>query len=237
MLLKLGSKVSSATVVDIRTATPSKLAKKNSVCFGSDAPGFFVGFLHLTLHLENLATSLLLKPTLVGGSIRAMTTVRKSAVTWTCVLLSVTTCLSGCGLLSKSPNAANQAEEFTQLGQYEEAIQLYREHIESRLSVSNRAEWENPHFYLLRIGDLYLRMEQPQAAIDAYRDAEAHKVEDSLISDRYRALAHWYIEHNQLQAAFDLLKTYRGKDSLLFDAMLDRVGRAMTAQETAGRVK
>lgn len=150
-----------------------------------------------------------------------------------CVALFV----SGCGLLSKPINSANQAEEFTQQGQYEEAIALYRAHIEDRLAVSNRAEWENPYFYLLRIGDLYLRMEQPQAALDAYREAEANKVEESLISDRYRAVAHWYIEHGQLQAAFDLLKTYRGKDSLLFDAMLDRVGRSLTSQETGGLVK
>jgi tetratricopeptide (TPR) repeat protein len=139
--------------------------------------------------------------------------------------------LSGCGLLFDSTTAAHRAEELTQQERFEEAISQYRVHIQTRLKVSNRADWENPHFYLLRIGDLYLRMGQPQAALDAYREAEANQIEASLISDRYRAVAHWYVENNQLQSAFDVLKTYRDRDSLLFDAMLDRVGRALTKQE------
>jgi tetratricopeptide (TPR) repeat protein len=151
--------------------------------------------------------------------------------------LILTLAISSCSILPESTNAANQAEELTQQGYYEEAIAQYRIHMRDRLEVSDRAEWENPHFYLLRIGDLYLRMGQPQSALEAYREAETNQVEKSLISDRYRALAHWYVENNQLQSAFDLLKTYRDRDSLLFDAMLDRVGRALTNQETRAPVK
>jgi tetratricopeptide (TPR) repeat protein len=152
-----------------------------------------------------------------------------------CSILSLA--ISGCGLLPDSTSAAHQAEELTQQGYYEEAIAQYRIHMRDRLEVSNREDWENPHFYLLRIGDLYLRMGQPQSALDTYREAETNQVEKSLISDRYRAVAHWYIENNQLQAAFDVLKTYRDRDSLLFDAMLDRVGRALTSQETPPKIK
>jgi predicted Zn-dependent protease len=104
--------------------------------------------------------------------------------------------------------------------------------MEDRLAESKRPEWENPYFYLLRIGDLQLRMDQPVAALESYQQAEAQKVESSLISDRYRATANWYIEQGRLQEAFDLLQKYRERDSLLFDAMLDRVGRALTDQET-----
>jgi tetratricopeptide (TPR) repeat protein len=149
----------------------------------------------------------------------------------------IVVCSIGCGLLRSSTNAAQQAEELTQQGNYEEAISLYREHIQDRLAVTNRAEWENPYFYLLRIGDLHLRMEQPQAALDAYQEAEAHDIETGLISDRYRAVANWYIAHAQLQAAFDVLKKYRERDSLLFDAMLDRVGRALTKQDSHLKTK
>lgn len=158
---------------------------------------------------------------------------------WTRQILFVMTfaCVTGCGALVSSTNAAHQAEELTQQGRYEDAISSYRQHMEDRLAVTNRPEWENPHFYLLRIGDLYLRMEQPQAALAAYQEAKVHGIESGLISDRYRAVANWYIERAQLQAAFDVLKKHRELDSLLFDAMLDRVGRALTNQERSSATK
>lgn len=136
-----------------------------------------------------------------------------------------------CGSLFQTTNPVQLAEELTQQGQYEEAISQYKDHIGSRLMVTGRPEWENPYFYLLRIGDLHLRLEQPQAALEAYQQAEQNSVDINLISDRYRALANWYIERQQLEAAFELLKNHRDRDSLLFDAMLDRVGRAITSQE------
>jgi tetratricopeptide (TPR) repeat protein len=138
----------------------------------------------------------------------------------------------GCGFSSQGSSSLYRAEEFSQQERYEDAIASYRDHIEDRLSERTRPDWENPYFYLLRIGDLQLRMNQPTAALESYDLAEKEHVEASLISDRYRAVANWYIERAKLQEAFDLLQKYRDRDSLLFDAMLDRVGRALTAQES-----
>lgn len=137
----------------------------------------------------------------------------------------------GCSSWHGSSSSLYRAEELTQQESYDEAIAAYREHIDDRLEVSDRPDWENPYFYLLRIGDIQLRQQQPGAALESYREAELQQVEASLISDRYRAVAAWYIEHGQLQDAFDLLKKHRDRDSLLFDAMLDRVSRELTTRE------
>lgn len=120
-------------------------------------------------------------------------------------------------------------------GEYDAALQVYHEHIHERLRASERPEWENPYFYLLLIGDIQLQMGKPDDAVLSFIEAEREHVQADLVSDRYRAVAAWYIEHDQLDKALDVLKTYRDRDSLLFDAMLDRVARLLTAREaTAG---
>lgn len=75
------------------------------------------------------------------------------------------------------------------------------------------------------------RTGEPAAALEIYKEAEQHKVEAGLISDRYRAVGRWYAEHGQLAKALEVLNNYRDRDSLLFDAMLDRIARQLTAQE------
>jgi tetratricopeptide (TPR) repeat protein len=117
-------------------------------------------------------------------------------------------------------------------GQFEEAIEIYRRHIQERQSVTDRPDWENPHFYLLQIADLQLQMSQPDKALQTCAEAEQAGVDPALVADRYRTIANWYEERRDMQAAFDILKRYRDRDPLLFEAMLDRVGRALTA---AGR--
>jgi tetratricopeptide (TPR) repeat protein len=148
------------------------------------------------------------------------------------MLIALMSCSACSSWLASSPELY-RAEELSQQERHQDAIAAYREHIEDRLTESKRPEWENPYFYLLRIGDLQLRLDDPTEALKSYEQAEEQKVEASLISDRYRAVAHWYIERDRLQEAFDLLQKYRDRDSLLFDAMLDRVGRALTEKETA----
>jgi tetratricopeptide (TPR) repeat protein len=146
--------------------------------------------------------------------------------------LVVTCALSACSLFSNS-SSIDHAEALAADGRYEEAIQIYSEHMQERLAVSDRPAWENPYFYMLSIGDLQLRMGQPEQALTSFTTAEEHHVDASLISDRYRSVAIWYEEHGQLEKALAILTKYRDRDSLLFDAMLDRIARAMTAQEAA----
>jgi hypothetical protein len=130
-----------------------------------------------------------------------------------------------------SPSLAEQAERLAEESRTEDAIEAYRRHIEQRLNTSGRPDWENPYFYLLRIADLQLTMSKPDEALKTCVEAESKGVETSLLSDRYRAIAAWYIDHGDLQASFELLRRYRDRDPLLFDSMLDRVGRSLTANE------
>lgn len=143
--------------------------------------------------------------------------------------------LVGCLPFSGSPGPVQKAEELVALGEYHEAVRVYHAHIHERLMASERADWENPYFYLLFIGDIQLRMQEPGDALLSFIEAEREHVQSDLVSDRYRAVASWYIEHGQLEKALDILRTYRDRDSLLFDAMLDRVARLLTAQEASPR--
>lgn len=139
---------------------------------------------------------------------------------------------SACHSLS-TESWLHRAEELSSNERYEEAIVAYREHIDDRLA-AERPEWENPYFYLLKVGDLQLAMEQPEAAVGTFAEAERQQVDLDLVSDRYRSVAHWYLDHGKPHQAFDLLKTHRQKDSLLFDALLDQVGRSLVERESSG---
>ena len=139
--------------------------------------------------------------------------------------------LAACFDSSPGPEKVREADELTRAGQYDEAIALYREHMEERLALDNRPQWENPHFYLLLIGDVQLGRGEPEAALATYEEAERAQLDPPLISDRYRAVGRWYEEHGQYQKALDLLGKYRDRDPLLFDVMLDRIAKELTAQE------
>ena len=150
-------------------------------------------------------------------------------------LTAITSLLTLCLTLSCSPltiSSVERAEHLSEEGRFEEAIEIYRRHIQERQSVTDRPDWENPHFYLLQITDLQLQMSQPDKALQTCAEAEQAGVDPALVADRYRTIANWYEERRDMQAAFDILKRYRDRDPLLFEAMLDRVGRALTA---AGR--
>jgi tetratricopeptide (TPR) repeat protein len=147
------------------------------------------------------------------------------------ILMGMCAC-SACHSLS-GESSLHRAEELSGEGRYEEAIAAYREHIDDRLALE-RPDWENPYFYLLRVGDLQLAMEQPEAALGTFAEAEQQQVDSELVLDRYRSVAHWYVDHGMPQEAFDLLKTHRQRDSLLFDALLDRVGRSLVEKESLG---
>jgi tetratricopeptide (TPR) repeat protein len=129
-----------------------------------------------------------------------------------------------------------KADELSRQGRHNEAIAAYRAHMQQRLAVTERPEWEDPHFYLLLIGDSYLHRGEPLQALSNYEEAERERVDATLISDRYRAVARWYEERSELREALEVLKKYRDRDSLLFDSMLDRVARALTESEDSQKV-
>ena len=124
-----------------------------------------------------------------------------------------------------------QAEEATRRESWEEAIASYRSHMERRLLVTKRPDWENPWFYLLMIGDIELGREQPTEAVQTYQEAFDRGIEKGLVSDRIRLVATWYEQRGQLAQAIELLSRHREKDELLFDIMLDRISRELTSRE------
>ncbi len=136
-----------------------------------------------------------------------------------------------CSQVGSSSDLIAQADSDLEHGRYEEALEGYRRHRDERLTVSDRPEWENPHFYTLLMGDVELQRGDPEAALQLYTLADQERLSASLVSDRYRALAAWHLEHGQFEKALDVLNTHRDRDPLLFDAMLDKVAKEMTRQE------
>jgi tetratricopeptide (TPR) repeat protein len=137
----------------------------------------------------------------------------------------------GCSHVGASSDLIAQADSDFEHGRYQEALEGYRRHRDDRLSISDRPEWENPHFYTLLMGDVELRRGDPEAALRLYTQADQEQLSSSLVSDRYRALAVWLMEHGQFEKALEVLKTHRARDPLLFDAMLDKVAKEMTRRE------
>jgi hypothetical protein len=123
------------------------------------------------------------------------------------------------------------AEEATRKGDITAAIESYRRHIAYRLSLAERPEWENPSFYELMIGDLELRRGDVAAALGAFERAETAGIERGLVSDRFRATGTWLEQNGREVEALELLKKYRDRDPLLFDAMLDRIAKEVTRKE------
>lgn len=146
--------------------------------------------------------------------------------------------LSGCGPHRRGDfGHLERADELGRSGKYTEAIEEYRAHMEFRLSVKNRPEWENPYFYLLLIGDIQLGSGDVAAAEKSYLEARDREVDPYLISDRMRGIARWHEERGDLKAALEVLERYRELDPLLYDSMLDRIARTLTAKEDAERAR
>lgn len=154
-----------------------------------------------------------------------------SALLISCVLLLA----PGCFQVRWGDNHdyLRQAEEASRQKDWDLAVASYRRHIDSRLAIQSRPDWENPWFYLLMIGDIELGRERPEPALLSYQEAFDKGVERGLVSDRFRLVATWYEQRGRLSEALDLLKQHREKDELLFDIMLDRISRELTRREDA----
>lgn len=129
-----------------------------------------------------------------------------------------------------------QAEESARRQDWDQALINYRQHIDYRLSLKERPEWENPWFYLLMIGDIELGRDKPAEAVQNYEKAFERGVEKNLVSDRLRLAATWYEQHDRLPEALTLLTRHRDKDEILFDIMLDRLSRELTRREDSAGV-
>lgn len=138
--------------------------------------------------------------------------------------------LTSCNLLT-TESFAERAQRLHSQNDLQGAIDSYQRHIQERLKTQARPTWENPYFYLLLIADLELERGDAERAVEACLKAKEMGVDDGLVSDRYRSIANWYIERGELEVAFEHLKRFRQSDPLLFDALLDRVGREITKKE------
>lgn len=154
-------------------------------------------------------------------------------------LSGITLYCAGCLSLGKSQ--AIIAEELRKEGKFKEAIEHYETHIENRIADSKRSAEENPHFYYLLIGDIYLEIDQFDDARGAYDTARENiilketNIEETplalLVLDRYRTLGSYLEKQEKLQEAIDLLKEYRDLDPAKFDHDIDRIHKKMVKKE------
>jgi tetratricopeptide (TPR) repeat protein len=147
------------------------------------------------------------------------------------VLLMLALNLTACGSSLTRSRHIERAEELARQNKIDEAVEEYRLHMQQRLDLKNRPEWENPHLYLLLIGDLYLGIAEIEKAQSYYTQAEKNGVDERLISDRIRAMASFYEKIGTLEKAIEILQRERTRDPLLFDAMLDRISKQLVKLE------
>lgn len=149
------------------------------------------------------------------------------------LLISLSSCkfFIWTGTLEPVDSYATHAEELAKKGNYKDAIKAYKAHIQSRLKDPGRAKSENPYFYYLMIGDLYLELNDFNGARDAYLTAKENGVSKSSISDRFIRMADWLVKIQQIEQAINFLRQFRELDPLLFDVHIDSLHKQMIHQE------
>lgn len=153
-------------------------------------------------------------------------------------ILAATLAISGCSLVriftwDPPGEHRRRAEQLRAEGKAEEAIQEYLLHIDERLADEGRPEEENPHFYYIFIGDIYLDAGDVSKALGAYSSAQQLGVYEEFIIDRFRQVARFYEDRGELQKAIEFLSAHRALDIDLFDADIDRLHKKIVAQEEA----
>ena len=146
-------------------------------------------------------------------------------------VLFISLIVSGC-IFNRSLSLADKAKELADGGDYDGAIATYTRHIEERLENPNRDINENPFFYFLLIGDIYLAKKDYKAAESSYSLALMRSVNKELVADRIYTLSKAIINQNNLNTkdlntAWDLLGRYREIDPLMFDYYLSELHRTM----------
>lgn len=89
-----------------------------------------------------------------------------------------------------------------------------------------RQEWENPDFYQIRIASLYLKLDKVDEALKTIKIAEQKKVEKDLILDGIREIAEYLAAHDKIDAAIDLLDSYKSYDETYVDGLVDKIGKS-----------
>lgn len=131
----------------------------------------------------------------------------------------------GCGIFDHEPTKANLAELALTENQYQQAIDLYLEHIDQRRKDPGKEEWENPSFYYLLIGDIYLKEKDWNNALAYYKKADNDHVDHLLFLDRMRLLGAFLEEQKQYNEALKLLTPLAKEDPVLINEILDRVSK------------
>lgn len=117
------------------------------------------------------------------------------------------------------------ARKLREKGEFKAAIEEYQKHIQSRLKDPNRLPDENPYFYEIIIGNIYLDLRDPAAALTSYLTAKEHQVEDDLVLDGIIRVARFHEAQKEYEQAIDLLEKYREMDELIIDGDIDRIHR------------
>ena len=133
-------------------------------------------------------------------------------------------CCFSCSSNKNISLADKAAQEFND-GDLEQARKNYFRHMKKRLLDESRPNDENPFFYLVLIGDIYLKEEKLERAFYFYRVGHGKKVKTPLIAYRIRKVALAYHKNKQSEIALDILREYRELDEFAFDAEKDKIHR------------
>ena len=131
----------------------------------------------------------------------------------------------------RGPSHARVAAQLRADKKYDEAIVEYRKHIDARLNDSRREPEENPYFYLILIGDIYLEEGKTDDALASYVEAKDKEVEVALVVDRIRRIARAMKDAGKYRDAVALLKKYRELDEFVFDLDIDENLKAIVKSE------
>ena len=85
---------------------------------------------------------------------------------------------------------------------------------------------ENPSFYFITMGDLYLDSRDPIQAELKYEEAERRAVDKSLVADRYIRLAEFLRIEGKTGQAMEVLNRHAALNPLVFDGYRDKVARS-----------